>query len=93
MFEMIKKFLKSIFTKKQIKLIEAPIDKNIEKSDNSIFKENIKLENNKDYRILNLQKKFKKGEIKVEEMKEEEKDALILLYIQNIREQLKRLNA
>lgn len=93
MFEKIKEFFKKLFNREKIKLIETPKNENIDKNDISNFKEEIKLENNKEYRILDLQKKFKNGEIKVEEMKEEDKDALILLYIQNIKEQLKRLSA
>jgi len=93
MFERIREFFRKFFNKEQIKLIEAPKNEDIGKKDISNFKEEIKLENNEEYRISDLQKKFKSGEIKVEQKKEEDKDALILLYIQNIKEQLKRLNA
>lgn len=93
MFEKIKEFFRKLFNKKQIKLIEASKNEVINKKDITSFKEEVKLENSQEYRILDLQKKFKSGEIKVEDMTEEEKDALILLYIQNIREQLKRLSA
>ena len=93
MLEKIKNFFKRLFNIKQIKLIEANTSDNIDKEEENSFKDELKLENNEEYRILDLQKKFKSGEIKVEEMEEEDKDALILLYIQNIKEQLKRLSA
>lgn len=93
MLEKIKNFFKRLFNIKQIKLIEANTSNNTDKQEENSFKGELKLENNEQYRILDLQKKFKSGEIKVEEMEEEDKDALILLYIQNIKEQLKRLSA
>ena len=93
MLKKIKDFLNKVFGRKQNKLIEAAADNIIEKNEINNFKDELKLENNEEYRVLDLQSKLKNGEIKVEEMDESDKDALILLYIKDIKEQLKRLNA
>lgn len=92
MLEIIKNFLKKFFNTSKVKLIESATNVEFHKKELNNFKDDIKLENNEEYRISDLQNKFKNGKIKVEEMKEEEKDALIALYIQDIKEQLKRLN-
>lgn len=96
--ERIKQFFKKMFGINKTKYIEAPKVEdgvNIECTEekyNSKFKGNINLKNNENYRILNLQKEFKEGKIKAEEISEEDTDLLIDIYIKQIGQRLKRIN-
>lgn len=91
MIQKIKELLKRFFSRNQVRLIETTIDNNNENKANN-FKNDMKLENNQEFKIQELQKKFKNGEIKLDEMEEKDKDKLILLYINQIRAQLERIN-
>lgn len=77
-FDKIITFFKNMFTKKLKKEFEKSIECNKE---NEVSK-NINIENK--FNILNLQKQFEKGLINEEELKEEEKEQLILLYKEQI---------
>lgn len=97
--ERIKQFFKKMFGINKIKCIEAPkIEEggvNIESTqekDISNFKEEISLKNDDNYRILNLQKEFKEGKIEAEEISKEDTELLILMYIEQITQKIKRIN-
>lgn len=92
----IKEFLSMIFSKNKTLLLEAPkedenINQEIEQKIDNKFKDAIKADNDDDYRILNLQKEFKKGNIKAEEISEEDTKLLIKLYINQIKGELKEI--
>ena len=70
----IKKFLSNLFKKKEIKKEEI-------KTADKEFKEEILIkQDEEEIKILNLQKKYKSGEIKEEDMTDEEHKRLIELY-------------
>lgn len=97
--ERIKQFFKKLLGINKTNYIEAPkseedgvkIEKTEEKSINA-FKNDISLENNQNYRILNLQKEFKEGKIEAEEISEKDTELLIGIYIDQITQKLKIIN-
>ena len=97
--ERIKQFFQKLFGINKIKYIEAPkleeYGVNIEyteEKNTSKFKENAEFKNNESYRILNLQKDFKEGRIKAEEISEDDTNLLIDIYLKQIVQRLKRIN-
>lgn len=90
----IKEFLRMIFSKNKTLLIEAPKEEKFEKVElrkNNEFKNEIRADNDENYRIITLQKEFKKGKIKAEEISEEDTRLLIKLYINQIKVELKEI--
>ena len=93
----IKDFFKKIFSK--TKYLESPKDNYVEinlegfnkKNANNFF-ENVKLNNEEENRILEIQKKFKKGEIQLQDISKEDKDKLATLYISQIKKQIKEIS-
>ncbi len=88
MLEKIKTFLKKLFGRENVKYIEAPkevITSIVNQQEQKVtdFKNQIML-NNKEKSILELQQKFKLGEIQEEDLTEEEFNGLTKLYEEQI---------
>lgn len=81
----IKKFFRNIFNKKESKINYAPIkdEKDSTKQGNE-FKENIKIVEDEETKILDLQKRYRRGEIGANDLTEEQIDALSDLYDKQI---------
>lgn len=76
-FSRIRNFLKTIFSKN---IAQQEYNSNIHKSDNN-FKQNIKIqEDSEKIRLLELQKKFKNGEIDEYDINDEDYQKLLDLY-------------
>ena len=76
----IKKFFRNLFAKKEVKQdnIENKTSHNIVKNE---FKENIEIKQDEEtMKIINLQKEYKAGNIKEEDMTDDEHKKLIELY-------------
>ena len=81
-FAKIKNFLKNIFSKKEIN----NQDENVSVENNNEFKENIKITENEETRLLDLQRKYHNGEIEGDSLTNEQIDALCSLYDKQIEE-------
>lgn len=81
----IKKFFRNIFNKKESRINDAPVkdEKDSTKQGNE-FKENIKIVENDETKILDLQKRYRRGEIGSNDLTEEQIDALSDLYDKQI---------
>lgn len=71
-------FIKKLFGKNDVLLIDSP------KTDNYSFKNNTIEEISKEYKILELQRKYENGSIKEDELSDYEKDSLKKLYKKQI---------
>lgn len=83
-FHKIKSFFKRIFTKKETNTVEETV-----KSENTNFKDNIKVEEDEltsEMKILELQKRYRRGEIADGDLTEEQVEALSDLYDRQIEE-------
>lgn len=82
-FGKIRIFFKNLFGKKEIVNQTVVIQKDNSKDE---FMENIKIESDveADYELLELQRKVRDGEIKIEDLTEEQEDQLIDLYDKQI---------
>ena len=94
-FYKIKKFLRNLFGKKDSNI--TPIEKQVLKTQEMAngkkdsFRETVTNIENDETRLLKLQKQYRSGEIKEEDMTEDQVNSLCLLYDKQIRE-LKRAN-
>ena len=81
----IKKFFRNIFNKKESRIKDAPIrdEKDSTKQGNE-FKENIKIVEDEETKILDLQKRYRRGEIGANDLTEEQIEALSELYDKQI---------
>lgn len=81
----IKKFFRNIFNKKESRIKDAPSrdEKDSTKQGNE-FKENIKIVEDEETKILDLQKRYRRGEIGANDLTEEQIDALSDLYDKQI---------
>ena len=81
----IKKFFRNIFNKKESRIKDAPIrdEKDSTKQGNE-FKENIKIVEDEETKILDLQKRYRRGEIGANDLTEEQIEALSDLYDKQI---------
>lgn len=87
-FYKIKKFFRSLFYKnnsnvESIKITETKTSNNRE-SDKNSFMESIKNIENEETKLLKLQKQYRSGEIKEEELTEEQINSLCALYDKQI---------
>ena len=83
-FGKIKNFFKNLFGKNNNEeVIEEVI---VEKENNNDFKENIKMTEDEETKLLQLQEKYRKGEIGPNDLTEEQIDALCDLYDKQIDE-------
>ncbi len=83
-FHKIKSFFKRMFNKKETNTVEETV-----KSENSNFKDNIKVEEaelTSEMKILELQKRYRRGEIAEGDLTEEQVEALSDLYDRQIEE-------
>lgn len=82
-FGKIKNFFAKIFKKKAEEVVE---EKEINPNDNNEFKEYIKKTEDEETRLLELQERYRKGEIAENDLTEEQIDALCDLYDKQIEE-------
>lgn len=81
-FQKIKNFFKKVFGKKQIENnIQPDI---IEEESNNEFKESIKMTEDEETKLLELQRRYRRGEIAENDLTEEQIDALCELYDKQI---------
>ena len=79
-FGKIKKFFKNIFSKKQVE------EEIAEKETNNEFKESIKMTEDEETKLLDLQRRYHRGEIAENDLTDEQIDALCDLYDKQIEE-------
>lgn len=82
-FGKIKNFFKNIFSKKQVEVVEEEI---AEKETNNEFKESIKMTEDEETKLLDLQRRYHRGEIAENDLTDEQIDALCDLYDRQIEE-------
>lgn len=85
LFGRIKNFFKKLFAKKQVEENEKIDAVNVEEPIND-FKESIKMTEDEEMQLLELQKKYRRGEIAENDLTEEQIDALCDLYDKQIEE-------
>lgn len=90
LLDKIKKFFKNLFNKKRNDVCEQ--ERTVESKENNEFKENIKLAENSEEELLELQRKFQDGEIVEGELTNEQIDALCELYDRQIAEIQKNID-
>lgn len=89
-FIRIKNFFRNIFSKKNDNLIEQSKETVTEETDNGYsFKSYIKRTENEETKILDLQNRYRKGEIADDDLTQEQINSLCMLYDRQI-EDLKR---
>lgn len=82
-FGKIKSFFKNIFGKKEEDIHQ---EENVSVENNNGFKEYIKITEDEETRLLELQRKYHNGEIEGDTLTDEQIDALCLLYDKQIEE-------
>ena len=82
-FGKIKNFFKNIFSKKQVEIVE---EETIVKETNSEFKESIKMTEDEETKLLDLQRRYHRGEIAENDLTDEQIDAICDLYDKQIEE-------
>lgn len=95
-FYKIKRFIKNLFHKdirnESTTIVGESIFSNVENENKkSSFLENIRNVENEETKLLKLQKQYRSGEIKEEELTEEQKNSLYILYDKQIAD-LKKSN-
>lgn len=90
LLDKIKKFFNNLFNKKRNDVCEQ--EKTVESKENNEFKENIKIAENSEEELLELQRKFQDGEIVEGELTNEQIDALCELYDRQIAEIQKNID-
>ena len=82
-FGKIKNFFKSLFSKKQEEVVEEePVSQEV----NDDFRETIKMTEDEETKLLDLQNRYRRGEIGENDLTEEQIDALCDLYDKQIEE-------
>ena len=86
LFSKIKNFFKNLFGKKSN--VENTVVGNVsnEKEENNSFKESIKMTETEETKLLDLQTRYRRGEIGESDLTEEQIDALCQLYDKQIEE-------
>ena len=84
LFGKIKNFFKNLFGKKQVEETEEIVVEQQESSNE--FKDSIKMTEEEENQLLELQKKYRRGEIAENDLTEEQIDALCDLYDKQIEE-------
>lgn len=90
LFGKIKNFFKNLFGKKQVEVAEQIVVEQQESSNE--FKDSIKMTEEEENELLELQKKYRRGEIAENDLTEEQIDALCDLYdkqIEDIKQSIK----
>ena len=77
-------FFKKLFGKKQVEINEEPVVESEEAVND--FKESIKMTEDEETQLLELQKRYRRGEIAENDLTEEQIDALCDLYDKQIEE-------
>ena len=90
LLDKIKIFFKNLFNNKRKNVCEQ--ENAVESKENNEFKENIKLAENSEEELLELQRKFQEGEIVEGELTNEQIDALCELYDRQIAEIQKNID-
>lgn len=86
-FTKIKKFLKKLFNKNSENTNnEKFVEEIIQVKENSLFKENLKRTEDDETRLLELQRRYRRGEIAENDLTDDEVDALCELYDRQIEE-------
>ena len=83
LFGKIKKFFKKLFSKKQVEAIE---EESTEKENNHDFRDYIKMTEDEETKLLDLQNRYRRGEIAENDLTDEQIDALCDLYDKQIEE-------
>jgi len=83
-FQKIKNFFKNLFGKKQVEVNEEIVAEQQESSNE--FKDSIKMTEEEENQLLELQNKYRRGEIAENDLTEEQIDALCDLYDKQIEE-------
>ena len=86
LFSKIKNFFKNLFSKKSNVENTVVEDVSNEKEGNNSFKESIKMTETEETRLLDLQTRYRRGEIGESDLTEEQIDALCQLYDKQIEE-------
>ena len=81
-FGKIKNFFKNLFGKK----VEVVEEEKVEVKEENEFKENIKITEDEETKLLELQRRYRKGEIAENDLTDEQVDALCELYDRQIEE-------
>lgn len=84
LFGKIKNFFKNLFRKKQVEINDEPVVE--EREVVNEFKESIKMTQDEEFQLLELQKKYRRGEIAENDLTDEQIDALCDLYDKQIEE-------
>ena len=84
LFGKIKSFFKKLFGKKQVEINDEPVVEQEEAVND--FKETIKMTEDEETKLLELQKRYRRGEIAENDLTEEQIDALCDLYDKQIEE-------
>ena len=82
-FGKIKNFFKNLFSKKQEEVVEEEI---VSQEVNNDFRESIKMTEDEETKLLDLQNRYRRGEIGENDLTEEQIDALCDLYDKQIEE-------
>ena len=91
-FYKIKKFFRNLFHKEEIVVNTPPFEKKVEVDNKkSAFIESIKIIEDEETKLLKLQKQYRNGEIKEEDLTQEQVNSLCALYDKQI-EKLKKSN-
>lgn len=86
LFSKIKNFFKNLFGKKSNVENTVVEDVSNEKEENNSFKESIKMTETEETKLLDLQTRYRRGEIGESDLTEEQIDALCQLYDKQIEE-------
>lgn len=92
-FGKIKNFFKNLFAKKEAVVQEPIVDNEVVvNEDNNEFKEYIKRTEDEETKLLDLQKRYRRGEIGEKDLTDEQIEALCALYDKQIEEIQKRID-
>ena len=85
-FYKIKQFFKNLFSRNEFTVTDVPVTENDRQDENkkNTFMENIKKIEDEETVLLKLQKKYRNGEIKEEDLTEEQVNSLCKLYDKQI---------
>ena len=83
LFGKIKNFFKNLFGKKQAEVVNEEI---VEKEVSNDFKESIKMTEDEETKLLDLQRRYRRGEIAENDLTDEQIEALCDLYDKQIEE-------
>ena len=86
LFGKLKIFFKSLFKKKEPKVIETIEEESVVTKEENEFKENIRITEDEETKLLALQRKYREGEISQDDLTDEQIDALCDLYDKQIAE-------